>query len=242
MKLNCDLGEGWGPWEKGNDAGVMPFLDWANVACGGHAGDPDTMVRTLDLARAHGVKVGAHPGYPDRRYFGRMRLDMPVPSLVREVQAQVGALRALATAVGVSLHHVKPHGALYNAMMTDDELLVALAEGVAATEPDLVFVLQATPERDRHAAALAHTGLELAFELFADRRYEPDGRLQSRSIAGAVITDPEQAAEHVGELLAGRVTTADGPLELSGDTLCVHGDNPGALEALRRIRALIPRH
>ena len=241
MLLNCDMGESYGPWEKGADAAVMPLIDWANIACGGHAGDPDTMAGTLALAAKHGVRAGAHPGYPDRRNFGRLRLDWPLDSLVREVQAQIGALRAVATAEGVSLNHVKPHGALYLAMMTDDRLLVRLAEGVAAVEDSLAFVLQATPERERHAALLEHTGLELVFEAFADRGYAEDGRLRPRSLEGAVLTDPDAVAAHVACLRDGFVETPAGPLPVAAETLCVHGDNPAAWEALRRIRELIPR-
>lgn len=240
MFLNCDMGEGYGPWTKGDDAAAMPLLDWANIACGGHAGDPDIMARTIDLAVAHGVKPGAHPGYPDRRGFGRVRLDMPVGSLVREVQAQIGGLSALATSAGTALHHVKPHGALYNAMMVDDELLIALAEGVAALDPALVFVLQATPDREAHAAALEHTGLALSFEAFADRRYAPDGRLQSRATAGAVISDADEMIAHVSDLLDGRVQTREGELAIRAETLCVHGDTPGAVALLGRIRQLVP--
>jgi len=241
MYLNCDLGEGYGPWEKGNDAAVMPLIDWANIACGGHAGDPDTMVRTLALAQEHGVRPGAHPGFPDRRNFGRIRLNLPLGSLVREVQAQIGALQALATAEGIALHHVKPHGALYNAMMEDDDLLIALAEGVAAVDSSLMFVLQATPDRASHVTALEHTGLTLAFEAFADRRYTPDGRLESRSIPGSVITDEELLTRHVQDLLAGSVQTSAGSLPVEADTLCVHGDNPSAVAAVQRIRELLPR-
>ena len=129
MLLNCDMGESYGPWEKGADAQVMPLIDWANIACGGHAGDPGTMARTLALAAEHGVKPGAHPGYPDRRNFGRLRLDWPVESLILEIQAQIGALQAVATALGTPLNHVKPHGALYLAMMTDDLLLKEAGRG-----------------------------------------------------------------------------------------------------------------
>ena len=241
MLLNCDMGESYGPWEKGADAEVMPLIDWANIACGGHAGDPDTMARTLELAAEHRVAAGAHPGYPDRRNFGRLRLDWPVDSLVREVQAQIGALGAVAAAVGVPLGHVKPHGALYLAMMTDDGLLARLAEGVAAVDDSLAFVLQATPERERHAALLEHTGLELVFEAFADRGYAADGRLRPRSEEGAVLTDPEAVAAHVTRLRDGFVETPEGALPVAAETLCVHGDNPVAWEALRRIRELIPR-
>ncbi len=241
MLLNCDMGESYGPWEKGADAAVMPLIDWANIACGAHAGDPDTMARTLSLAAEYDVKTGAHPGYPDRRNFGRLRLDWPVDSLVLEVQAQIGALQAVATALGITLHHVKPHGALYLAMMSDDGLLERLAEGVAAVDDSLAFVLQATPDRERHTALLAHTGLELVFEAFADRGYAPDGRLRSRSIEGAVLTDPDAVATHVGRLLEGFVATPEGRLAVAAETLCVHGDNPVAQEALRRIRELIPR-
>jgi len=241
MLVNCDMGESYGPWEKGDDAGVMPLIDWANVACGGHAGDPDVMARTLELACKHGVKAGAHPGYPDRRNFGRVRLAGPLDSLVREIQAQIGGLQAIAKALGTGLHHVKPHGALYLAMMEDEALLVRLAEAVAAVDPSLVFVLQATPKRERHLDALAHTGLALAFEAFADRAYASDGSLQPRTNPGSVLHDPDLVANHVGDLLRGVVQTPEGPLAIQADTLCVHGDNPGAVASLNRIRDLVPR-
>ena len=241
MLLNCDMGESYGPWEKGADAAVMPLIDWANIACGGHAGDPDTMARTLTLAARHGVKPGAHPGYPDRRNFGRLRLDWPIDSLVLEIQAQIGALQAVATALGTPLNHVKPHGALYLAMMTDDRLLSRLAEGVAAVDGSLAFVLQATPDRDRHAKLLEHTGLKLVFEAFADRAYGADGRLRPRSAEGAVLTDADAVAAHVTRLLEGFVDTPAGPVAVAAETLCVHGDNPSALASLRRIRELVPR-
>ena len=241
MLLNCDMGESYGPWEKGADTEVMPLVDWANIACGAHAGDPDTMARTLALAARHGAKAGAHPGYPDRRNFGRLRLDWPTDSLVREIQAQIGALQAVATAMGTRLHHVKVHGALYLAMMADDRLLARLAEGVAAVDASLAFVLQATPDRNRHAELLGHTGLRLVFEAFADRGYSPDGRLLPRSAQGAVLTDADAVAAHVARLLRGFVETSEGPLAVVAETLCVHGDNPAALAALRRIRELVPR-
>ena len=241
MLLNCDMGESYGPWEKGADAAVMPLIDWANIACGAHAGDPDTMARTLALAARYGVKAGAHPGYPDRRNFGRLRLDWPIDSLIFEIQAQIGALQAVATALGTPLNHVKPHGALYLAMMTDDRLLKRLAEGVAAVDGSLAFVLQATPDRDRHAKLLEHTGLRLVFEAFADRAYGEDGRLRPRSAEGAVLTDADVVAAHVAGLLQGFVETPAGPVTVTAETLCVHGDNPSALESLRRIRELVPR-
>ena len=241
MLLNCDMGESYGPWEKGADAAVMPLIDLANIACGGHAGDPDTMARTLELAALHGVRPGAHPGYPDRRNFGRLRLDWPIDSLVLEIQAQIGALQAVATALGVPLYHVKPHGALYLAMMGDDRLLTRLAEGVAAVDDSLAFVLQATPDRDRHEKLLEHTQLPLVFEAFADRGYGSDGRLRPRSEDGAVLKDADAVAAHVGRLLQGFVETPAGPLAVAAETLCVHGDNPSAFESLRRIRELIPR-
>ncbi len=241
MYLNCDLGESYGPWQKGADADVMPLIDWANIACGGHAGDADTMAQTLLLAAEHGVKAGAHPGYPDRRNFGRMHLDWPIDSLVREVQAQIGALRALADANGIPLHHVKPHGALYLAMMKTDQLLVRLAEGVAAVDPALVFVLQATGDDDRYRELLAHTGQNLAFEAFADRAYDPDGRLRPRRLEGAVLHDVDDVVAHVGNLLNGFVDTPDGKLSVNARTLCVHGDNPEARDILKSIRALVPK-
>ncbi len=241
MHLNCDMGESYGPWKMGNDEAVMPLIDWANIACGGHAGDPDVMARTLALALEHGVRPGAHPGYPDRRNFGRIQMDGPRDSLVREVQAQIGGLQALATVEGATLHHIKPHGALYNAMMRDDELLSALAQAVSVLDPSLVFVLQATPQHEHHKELLASTGLALAFEAFADRRYTTDGRLAARSGVGAVISDPDEVEEHVRTMIDGSVQTPSGSLPLRADTLCVHGDNPSALAAVERVRTLIPR-
>ena len=241
MIINCDMGESYGPWEKGADEAVMPLVDWANIACGAHAGDPDTMARTLALAAEHGVQAGAHPGYPDRRNFGRLKLDWPVDSLVREVQAQIGALQAIGAALGVEVRHVKVHGALYLAMMKDDRLLERLAEGVAAVDGSLEFVLQATPERERYAKMLAHTGLKLVFEAFADRAYAGDGRLQPRSVEGAVLTDPGAVAAHVGHLLRGFAETAEGRVAVAAETLCVHGDNPSATKVLGRIREVVPR-
>jgi UPF0271 protein len=241
MLLNCDIGESFGPWKMGQDAEIMPLIDWANIACGGHAGDPDTMARTLALAEKHGVKPGAHPGYPDKRNFGRVRQDIPLESLVNEVQAQVGALMALARAQGMTLNHVKPHGALYNTMMEDWGLLVRLGQAVAALDSNLIFVIQATPDQERHALALQNTGLKLAFEAFADRTYRSDGRLQSRAEEGSVLTDPDDVVSHVARLREGYVDTAVGAISIRADTLCVHGDNPQTLEAVRRIRTLIPR-
>ena len=240
MLINCDMGESYGPWEKGADSVVMPLIDWANIACGGHASDPDHMASTLELAARHGVAAGAHPGYPDRRNFGRLRLDWPIDSLIRETQAQIGALAALAAAQGIRINHVKPHGALYLAMMKDDALLVALAEGVAAVDESLIFVLQATSEREHHQSLLAHTGLELAFEAFADRAYGTDGSLRSRSLEGAVLTDPGEIAAQAQGLAEGWVSTTDKILKMEAQTLCVHGDNLAAPEALRRIRELMP--
>ena len=236
MFINCDMGESFGPWEKGADGAVMPFVDWANIACGAHAGDPDTMARTLTLAAEHGVVPGAHPGYPDRRNFGRLRLEWPRDSLVREVQAQIGALGAIAKSVGTPLRHVKPHGALYLAMMKDDDLLLRLAEGVSAIDDTLTFVLQATPEQERHAELLAPTGLTLAFEAFADRAYGANGHLVPRSVAGAVLSDPVAIAAQARELARGSVETAEGPLAVRAETLCIHGDNTAAPEALRLMR------
>jgi 5-oxoprolinase (ATP-hydrolysing) subunit A len=241
MIVNCDMGESFGPWRMGDDEAAMPFIDWANIACGGHAGDPDTMKRTLALAAKHGVKVGAHPGYADRRNFGRVRIDIPIDSLVNEVQAQIGALQALARTEGLTLNHVKPHGALYNAMMVDFGLLVRLAQAVAAVDASLVFVLQATPNRAAHRMALQHTGLHLAFEAFADRKYDPGGRLQSRSVQGSLLTDPAEIEDQTTDLLNGFVQTAVGRLSVEADTICVHGDNQGAIQGLLRVRGLIER-
>lgn len=224
IDLNADVGEGCG-----DDAALFALVTSANVGCGFHAGDPVTMRQTLVAAAQAGVAIGAHPGYADRAGFGREARQLPAPQVFAEVLYQVGALQALCRAEGVRLAHVKPHGALYNQAAQDDALALAIARAVAAASGDLVLVGLAGSAAMRRAADAA--GLRFAAEAFADRRYAPDGTLVSRSLPGAVLADPDAVAAQAVALA--RAGTAD--------TLCLHGDTPGALANARAVRAALAR-
>jgi len=236
IDLNCDCGESFGPWQLGDDAALLPHVSSANVACGGHAGDPPTMRRTVRLCRELGVAVGAHPGYPDLQGFGRRPIPLEPEEVAAIVLAQIGALHAIARAEGVRLAHVKAHGALYNEAARDERLARAIAGAVAAFDRDLVLVGLAGSAL---VAAGVEAGLRVAREAFADRGYEADGSLRSRRLPDALILDPaKNLAQALDIALAGQVTSVDGArVALSADTICLHGDTPGAAEratALRR--------
>jgi UPF0271 protein len=240
IDLNCDVGESFGIYTLGADDGdLMALVTSANVACGFHAGDPRTMDRTVALAAEHGVAVGAHPGYPDLRGFGRRAMSASPADVEADVIYQVGAVAAFASAHGVALTHVKPHGALYNQAVGDEALSRALAAGVARVSRDLIFVGLATSNVMRAAAEAEH--LLYAREAFADRVYNPDGTLQSRQIEGSVIVDPERAAAQAVSIATNkRVIAHDGtPVAIEAETLCLHGDNPAALDNARRVRATL---
>jgi len=228
IDLNADVGEGM------DDAALLPFVTSANVACGMHAGDPTVMDGTVSLALSRGVRVGAHPGYPDREHFGRAAVELPAESVENLVLYQVAALDGFVRSRGGTLTHVKPHGALYHAGAEFPDVARAIAEGVRRFRPGLVLVGAAGSmliEAGREA------GLAVAEEAFADRKYRRDGSLVSRSEAGAVITDPDQAAEQAVLLARDRTVVAnDGSrVPIRADTLCLHGDTPGSAAIARRI-------
>ncbi|HET7746960.1 MAG TPA: 5-oxoprolinase subunit PxpA [Vicinamibacteria bacterium] len=237
MDVNADVGESFGPWRMGRDEALVPLVTSANVACGFHAGDPAVIDRTVALCARHGVAVGAHPSYHDLRGFGRRVLPAAPAEIETDVLYQVAAVAGFCRAHRVPLVHVKPHGALYNQAAIEPEVADAVARGVARAAPEAVLVGLATTAVMREAAARA--GLRYAAEAFADRRYERDGTLQSRHVAGAVIEDADEAAaQAVAIATRGRVRASDGSeVPLAADTLCLHGDNPSALrnaEAVRR--------
>lgn len=235
IDLNADVGESYGAWVMGADADLMPLITSANVACGAHAGDPLTMWRTVTLAKRHGVAVGAHPGYPDRDGFGRRDLAMSPAELEASLLTQLGALWAVARAAGVEMRHVKPHGALYNRAAADPDLAACVAGAVARFPGRLTVVGLAGSALV--AAGLA-AGLPVAHEAFADRAYEPDGSLRARSSPGAVHTDPAVAATQAVSIARdGRVRAHDGSmLEIRADTICIHGDTPGAAAIAKAVR------
>jgi UPF0271 protein len=234
--INCDMGESFGAWVMGADDQVMPHITSANVACGAHAGDPRVMRRTVRLAREHGVAVGAHPGFADIQGFGRREMQVDPGEIEDSIVAQIGALAAIARAEGAALRHVKAHGALYNMAARDRALSDAIARAIRMFDPALVmFGLPNSPMIDAGRAA----GLRVAAEGFADRAYQPDGSLMPRSRPGAVIHDPAAVVDRAVRMVRdGLVLTPDGrEIPLRVDTICVHGDTPGAADLVRRIRA-----
>ena len=234
IDINCDLGESFGPWPMGADAQVMPHITSANIACGAHAGDPSVMRRAVRMARAAGVSVGAHPGFADLQGFGRREMKVDPAELEDSLIAQIGALMAIAQAEGAPLQHVKAHGALYNMAAREPALAGAIARAIAACGPALImFGLPNSPMIEAGKAA----GLRVAAEGFADRSYEEDASLTPRSRSGAVIHDPEAVVLRAVRMVRDGVvlTTAGREVPLRVDTICVHGDTPGAPELARRI-------
>ncbi len=237
MLLNADLGESYGAWTMGMDEQLMPLLDQANIACGGHAGDPLTMRRTLELAKAAGVQAGAHPSYPDLQGFGRRSMKMCADELEAQLLYQISALDGIAQSLNHPLSYVKPHGALYNDMMADPIIRTSVMRALASYYRPLKLMLLATAEQVQHLKEAQEHGLELLFEAFADRAYTDEGKLVSRSQAHALHSE-DQALEQALMLASDQsVLTESGKrIDVRADTLCVHGDNPAALALVRRIR------
>lgn len=238
IDLNADLGEGFGPWAMGDDAAMFALVTSANVACGGHASDPETMFRTLALAREHDVSVGAHPSYPDLLGFGRRRLPATVAEIERFVAAQVGALLAVAALAGHPVRYVKPHGALANVAAAERDVADAIARSVRAVDRGLAVLAISGTELKR---AAADAGLRVFSEIYADRGYAADGQLVPRSQPGALIHDAEEAAARLVAFLdSGVMPTVDGGgVKLAVDSICVHGDNPAAVAMATRVRAML---
>ena len=238
VDLNSDLGESFGAYTIGNDGQVVPVVSSVNVACGMHAGDPGVMRATVALAARHGVAVGAHPGYPDLQGFGRRDMALSPQEVYDCVLYQIGALGAFCRAAGVELHHVKPHGQLYNRAARDRTAADAVAAAVRDYDASLVLVGLAGSEL---VAAGRGAGLHCAEEFFADRAYACDGTLVPRSKPGAVVADEEAAIERtVRAVTAGSVRAIDGTeVPVRADTVCVHGDNPHALAFARALRSAL---
>ncbi|MCF8030658.1 MAG: LamB/YcsF family protein [Desulfohalobiaceae bacterium] len=237
IDVNCDMGESFGPYTLGRDSEVMPHITSANVACGWHAGDPSVMDRTVALAAQNGVSVGAHPGYPDLLGFGRRKLDCSPDDLTQYIIYQVGALQAFCHKHGTPLQHVKPHGALYHAVLEDEELGRAVARAVLQVDPGLVLVTLAGPKGESMSSICREMGLDVAREAFPDRAYNADGTLVPRGSRGAVIEDPQEVAARTHSLARDNsVRAASGEtIELEAHTVCVHGDTPTAVELVREI-------
>ena len=235
LDLNCDMGEAFGAWEMGDDTALLDHVTSANIACGFHAGDPGTIHRTVKMAIEKGVAVGAHPSLPDLQGFGRRTIAVTPGEAYDMVLYQIGALAGFARSLGGRLSHVKPHGALYNMAARDGSLARAIAKAVKDFDSRLVLFGLAGSELVR---AGHEAGLKVANEVFADRTYQADGSLTPRSQQNAVIHEVESSIAQVKRMVAeGKVKSVQGAdVEVLADTLCIHGDQPAAVEFARRIR------
>lgn len=235
IDLNSDLGEGFGPWAMGDDAAMLDLVTSANIACGGHAGDPDTMLATLRLAAARGVSVGAHPGYADPMGFGRRVIPMEPAAIGAMVAAQTGALVGVAALAGVRVGYVKPHGALANLAADRRDVADAIAEAICALPGDLAILAISGTALEEAARAI---GAPVYSEIFADRGYLSSGRLVPRSRPDAMIHDPQVAADRLLAFLdSGLMPVVDGdPIPLAAHSVCIHGDSPAAVAMARLIR------
>jgi UPF0271 protein len=238
IDLNSDVGESFGIYKLGFDEEVIPHVTSANIACGFHGGDPAVMRKTISLAKQHGVEVGAHPGFPDLIGFGRRNVDASLEEIKDDVVYQMGALQAFATSQGLRLQHLKPHGALYNMAVAHPKIWEAIAEVVARIDREIILVVLASFKKEPLLEIGRRYGLRIAFEAFPDRAYTKEGSPVSRKEKGAVIRDSELVAKRALKMaLEGKVISIDGTeIELKAETLCVHGDNPAAVQMVKKIR------
>lgn len=238
IDMNSDVGESFGIYKLGLDEEVIPHITSANIACGFHGGDPGVMRKTISLANRYGVEVGAHPGFPDLVGFGRRNVDATLEEIQDDVVYQMGALQAFAIVQGLRLQHVKPHGALYNMAVANPKIWEAIAEAVAKVDREIILVVLACSKRESLQEIGKRYGIRIAFEAFPDRAYRSDGTLVPRREKGAVIHDHEMVAKRALKMtLEGTVISMDGTeIELKADTLCVHGDNPAAVQMVKKIR------
>ena len=240
FRINCDMGESFGRYHIGNDEKIMPLIDECNLACGFHAGDPPGIEKTIKMALDHGLRVGAHPSYPDLQGFGRRTMDIDPDELESFIRYQVAALSGLVKAFGGRLSHVKAHGALYNKAAVDTATAMAISKAVRSIDRELTIFAPHGSIMDKVAKDL---GLSLRYEAFIDRKYHSDLRLVSRRIEGSVLTDPIQAKEQVRSIMInGRITSFEGEqVPIKAQTLCIHGDNPNAIEILEELSVLFKR-
>lgn len=235
VDLNSDLGESFGSYTLGMDEEILKYVSSANVACGWHAGDPVVMEKTVALAKKFGTAVGAHPGFPDLMGFGRRNMVISPEEAKAYMKYQLGALMAFTQSYGMKIQHVKPHGAIYNMAAVDEKLAIAMCEGIYEVDQDIIFMGLAG---SKMITAAEKVGLRAASEVFADRAYNDDGTLVSRKLPGAVIHDKELAIRRVIRMVKeGMVESIHGnDIAIQADSICVHGDNPQALEFVKNIR------
>ncbi|MEA3358102.1 MAG: 5-oxoprolinase subunit PxpA [Thermodesulfobacteriota bacterium] len=241
IDLNSDVGESFGAYKIGLDEEVIPLITSANIACGFHAGDPHIMRQTIALANSSGTAIGVHPGLPDLMGFGRRYMDATIEEIKDYFTYQMGSLSAFAVSQGTRLQHVKAHGALYNMAVKDVRIWESMAEVISMIDKKLILVVLSGVNIQELKDMGKKYGIKVAFEFFADREYNLDGSLVSRKEPGAVIKDHQKAAERVIKMITeGKILTKDGAeIQLSGDTICVHGDNPAAVNLIKQIRTTL---
>ncbi|MDG1280398.1 MAG: LamB/YcsF family protein [Pseudorhodobacter sp.] len=238
VDLNADMGESFGPWKMGDDAALLKVISSANIACGFHAGDAETMAATMALAQQNGVGIGAHPGFPDLQGFGRRNMDMSAKALRAMVSYQLGAAQAMARLAGGQVRHLKLHGALANMASVDEAMARACYEGALGVDPDIIIMVLAATDQQKAVQGL---GCRWAAEIFADRAYNDDATLVDRRLPGAVIHDPQEAgARMVAMVQAGAILTQSGArIPTPIDTICLHGDTPTAVQIAASVRGAL---
>ena len=241
--LNSDLGESFGSWEMGMDEHIMPLIDMANIACGFHASDPLVMRKTVALAHENKVQIGAHPGYPDLVGFGRRSMNCSEGEIEAFMLYQMGALDAMCRPFGMKATYVKPHGALYNDMMKNDAIFLSIVKALHLYNRDLKLMILSTKNNARYEKMAKPYGIELIYEVFADRGYTDEGLLVPRTEAGAVIHDNQQVIDRIALLEEeGKLLTKSGAkIEMEADSMCVHGDNQEALMLVKSLREFLDR-
>jgi len=235
VDLNADMGESFGPWKMGDDAALLETVTSANIACGGHAGDPDVMAKTMGIALSKGVGIGSHPGFVDMQGFGRRRITMPLSSLQNSIRVQVGATLGMANALGATVRHVKLHGALGNMTSEDEAMAHGCYQAALSAHPDAILMVLAATAQERAARSL---GARFACEIFADRAYNDDATLVDRSLPGAVIHDAELAGQRMVDMVKAQaiITESGKRIETPIDSICCHGDTPEAVEIAASVR------
>jgi UPF0271 protein len=238
VDINCDIGESFGAYKIGQDQEIIRYCTSSNIACGFHASDPNVMERTVRLCRDHGVRAGAHPGYPDLPGFGRRFLDMDRKELINAIVYQVGALQGFLALHRMPLQHVKMHGALYNHLIKEESLFLEIIETVKSAFGDIIFLTLTTPATAALKRTLEKKGVRIALEAFPDRNYSDDGELLTRKNKEAVLKDPEQIAKRaLGMVKEKGIRSIGGQwLDMEIDTLCVHGDNLESIDAAKRMK------
>lgn len=238
IDLNCDMGESFGVYTLGYDEAAMPFVTSVNVACGFHASDPVNMMQTVKKAKQYNLAIGAHPSFPDLVGFGRRVIIASNEEIFADIVYQIGALNGFCQMHGIKMQHVKVHGAMYNMAEKDIAVGIVIAEAIKSVDPDLYMVCSCGSPMVK---AAQQVGVNYVEEAFADRAYTPEGKLVARSQPGAVIHDVKEVAARVLTLVkTGKMKTIDGSeIELKADTICVHGDTPGAVEMIKEIRKLL---